>query len=228
MVSSGNTIITRESIDKMDKIKRINLINSLSGYKSANLIGSISNSGEENVAVFSSVVHLGSNPPLFGFILRPNVVPRNTYENIKETGYYTLNHISEDIIEDAHHTSAKYPKSISEFEVTNLTATYINEFQAPFVEESPIKIGMKYLEEYELKANNTILLIGEVQFIHVNEALLDQDGFVNLSEAGVATINGLDGYAVPELWKRFDYQRPKSEEMIKASNEKRKKATFTL
>lgn len=206
----ASKIITREELDNMDKIMRINLVNSLSGYKSANLIGTVSKDGKENVAVFSSVVHLGSNPPLFGFILRPNVVPRNTYENIKESGYYTLNHIARNFIEDAHHTSAKYPKEISEFDMTELTQVYINDFGAPFVKESPIKIAMKYVEEYEIKVNNTIMLVGEVEFVNLQAENIESDGFVNLSEAGVATINGLDGYAIPELKTRFNYQRPKN------------------
>ena len=59
----------REDIDNLEKIFKINLINSCSGFKSANLLGSISNEGVSNVAVFSSVIHLGSNPPTLGFIL---------------------------------------------------------------------------------------------------------------------------------------------------------------
>ena len=85
--------ITRTDIDAMEKLYRINLINSCSGYKSANLIATQSSDGFTNVAVFSSVTHLGSNPPLLGFVTRPAFVPRNTYENIKETGIYTINHI---------------------------------------------------------------------------------------------------------------------------------------
>ena len=199
-----------EDIKGFDKIYRINLMNSLSGYKSANLIGSISNSCEENVAVFSSVIHLGSNPPLLGFVLRPNTVPRNTYENIKETGFYTINHINEAFIESAHHTSAKYPKDVSEFEITGLTPVYKNEFKAPFVNESSVQIGLKYVEEYHIKANNTILVVGEIQCFYVNDDMLETDGFLNLSKAKTATINGFDAYALPELKTRFEYQRPKS------------------
>ena len=98
---------TRKDIDDLKHIERINLINSCSGYKTANLIGSISVDGISNVAVFSSITHLGSNPPTLGFILRPTTVPRNTYKNIRDTGVFTINHIYEDIIKDAHHTSAK-------------------------------------------------------------------------------------------------------------------------
>lgn len=198
-----------KDINELEHIYKINLINSLSGYKSANLIGSVSKEGVENVAVFSSVVHLGSNPPLLGFVLRPTTVPRNTYENIIETGFYTVNHIVESITEDAHHTSAKYKKEVSEFDVTSLTSEYKNDFKAPFVKESPVQIGMKYIEEYYIKANDTILLIGEIQFFEVADHMLQEDGFLNLSKGRVATINGLDGYAIPNLFTRYEYQRPK-------------------
>ena len=74
--------IKRNDFDKLDHVFRINLINSCSGFKSANLIGTKSNAGTSNVAVFSSVTHLGSNPPLLGVVFRPVTdVPRNTYEN---------------------------------------------------------------------------------------------------------------------------------------------------
>jgi flavin reductase (DIM6/NTAB) family NADH-FMN oxidoreductase RutF len=68
---------------------------------------------------------------------------------------------------------------------------------------------MEYVEEYTIKANNTILVIGKVVGLHVNEELLEDDGFINLSKANIATINGLDAYAVPQNNQRFEYQRPK-------------------
>ena len=102
-----------EAISNLEKIYRINLINSCSGFKSANLLGTISKEGITNVAIFSSVMHLGSDPPTLGFILRPKTVERDTYKNIKEIGFFTINHIWEDIIKDAHHTSAKYEAHIT-------------------------------------------------------------------------------------------------------------------
>jgi flavin reductase (DIM6/NTAB) family NADH-FMN oxidoreductase RutF len=199
----------KEKIESLEHLYRINLINSCSGFKSANLIGTKSVSGFENLAVFSSVTHMGSKPPILSFLLRPTTVMRNTYDNIKETGFYTINHIVESFLEDAHHTSAKYPKEISEFDATNLNAEYKNEFHAPFVKESPIKMAMKYLEEYPIKANGTILILGEIQELYLEENLLSPDGFVDLSAAKVAAINGLDGYAIPNLKHRLEYQRPK-------------------
>ena len=198
-----------DDINEMHHLYRINLINSCSGYKSANLIGTKDQTGTSNVAVFSSITHLGSNPGLLGFFLRPTTVLRNTYDNIKTSGKYTINHIHEGILEDAHHTSAKYTSDISEFDVTGLEEDYKDNFIAPFVKDCPIQLAMSYVEEYPIKANNTILLIGKIEKLYVPDALLDKDGFINLSKGKIAAINGLEGYAVPKLKTRLEDQRPK-------------------
>lgn len=205
---------SQNDIENLNHVYKINLINSCSGYKSANLIGTKSNQGINNVAVFSSVTHLGSSPAMLGFFLRPTTVVRNTYKNIKETGCYTINHIHKHILEDAHHTSAKYNEKISEFDVTKLDPEYKSGCYAPFVKNAPIQLAMEYVEEYSIKANNTILVIGKITGIYLNSNIIEKDGFVNLSKANVATINGLDGYAVPENKTRFGYQRPKKTSIL--------------
>ena len=203
-------IFDNKDILDLDKIYKINLINSCSGFKSANLLGSISNEGISNVAVFSSVTHLGSNPPTLGFILRPTTVPRDTYKNIKDSGIFTINHIYDAIIDDAHHTSAKYPKEISEFEVTSLEEEYKGAFKAPFVKNSPVQMSMKFIEEIFVPSNNVMLIVAQIQELYVNEELLQEDGLINLSKGNIATINGLDTYAIPKFKKQLSYQRPKN------------------
>ena len=199
---------SKVQINAMEKIYRLNLINSCTGYKSANLIGTSSDNGTLNLAVFSSITHLGSNPSLLSFIVRPTTVPRDTYRNIISNKFFSVNHIHVDDIEDAHHTSARYPSNISEFDVTNLETIYKNNFFAPFVQDCPIQIAMKFVEEYDIKSNNTKLVIGEIQELYIKDELLKDDGFINLSEGKIATINGLNGYAIPTLKERFEYQRP--------------------
>ena len=203
------TSFTFKEIQDLDKIYKINLINSCSGFKSANLLGSVSKEGIANVAVFSSVTHLGSNPPTLGFILRPTTVPRDTYKNIKDSGIFTINHIYEDIIEDAHHTSAKYPKEVSEFDVTNLKEEYKGNFKAPFVKGSPVQMSMKFVEEVYISSNDVMLIVAEIQELYIHDELLQEDGLINLSKGNIATINGLDTYAIPKFKKQLSYQRPK-------------------
>ena len=155
------------------------------------------------------MTHLGSNPPTLGFILRPTTVPRDTYKNIKDSGFFTINHIHEAIIEDAHHTSAKYPKEVSEFDVTNLEEEYKGNFKAPFVKDAPVQMSMKFIEEVYVPSNDVMLIVSQIEELYIDDELLQEDGLINLSKGNVATINGLDTYAVPKFKKQLSYQRPK-------------------
>jgi flavin reductase (DIM6/NTAB) family NADH-FMN oxidoreductase RutF len=56
----------------------VNFFNTLSGVRSSVLIGTSSETGTHNLAIFNSLVHLGANPPLLGFILRPTNGGRST------------------------------------------------------------------------------------------------------------------------------------------------------
>ena len=202
---------SEEDIEELDKLFRINLINSCSGYKSANLIGTKSKTGIPNLAVFSSIVHLGSNPPLLGFFLRPSeIFPRNTYTNIKETGIYTINSIYKEIINDAHHTSAKYDRSISEFNMTDINEEYIDQIYPPFVKNSPIKIEMKFEEEIKIKANKCKLIVGKIVSLHLEKKLVEKDGFLSLYKGKIPTISGCDGYSFPKIYERKGFQKPRN------------------
>jgi flavin reductase (DIM6/NTAB) family NADH-FMN oxidoreductase RutF len=201
---------TDKDILHMNKIFRLNLINSCTGFKSANLLATKSLNGVSNVAVFSSITHLGSNPPLIGFILRPTTVPRDTYRNIKETGVFTVNHINSDIIEDAHHTSAKYPEEISEFTKTNLEEEFLGNFPAPFVKGAKIRLGCRFLNKYEIKENDTLLMVSTIEHIFITDQNIHQkDGWLKLENAKTVAINGLDGYVSTKLLERYAYARPK-------------------
>lgn len=199
---------TKNEINNLDKIRRLNLINSCTGYKSANLIVSKSKNNITNIAVFSSVTHIGSNPPMISFITRPLSVKRDSYTNIKENQFFTINHITEEIIEDAHHTSASYEATISEFSKTSLVEEYKENLEIPFVKNSPVQLYCKYVNEYYIEENDTILIIASIEHLFFEEKLLHKDYWLQLDRAKVMTVNGLDGYALPILVDRFEYARP--------------------
>ncbi len=202
---------TLHDLNEMSSRHRANLINSCTGYKSCNLLATKNKNGTTNVAVFNSIIHIGSNPPMLGFILRPTSVPRNTYKNLKETGVFTVNQVHKDIIEDAHHTAAKYDEGISEFNTTKLEEEFRDEFYAPYVKDSPIQLGCKYINEYLIKENDTILIIGAIEHLYVNEEIVHSDGWVQLDKAETVSCIGLDGYALPKLLNRFGYPKPNQE-----------------
>ncbi|WP_367756989.1 flavin reductase family protein [Flavobacterium sp. WC2430] len=194
-------------LSKMGRVERLNLINSCTGYKSANLIATKSIDGKSNIAIFSSITHLGSDPALIGFIVRPTTVPRDTYKNIKETGYFTVNHVTESMIADAHHTSANYDTGVSEFEKTNLEEEYKDNIKVPFAKGSPIQLYCKYVNEYYIKENDTIHVIASIEDLFFEENLRHDDGWLQIDKGNVVALNGLDGYCLPKLIDRFQYAR---------------------
>ena len=199
---------TRTDLDQMPSRYRGRLMNTISGYKPANLIGSISKDGISNLAIFNSVIHMGSRPPLLGLLFRPLTVRRDTYTNIAANGYFTINAVNLSIYQQAHHTAAKFQEEESEFEKTGLKELYIEDFPAPFVEESPIRIGCRYENEYPIKENGTILLLGAVEVIEFSDSLLQEDGALALDKEALISTVGLDGYALPKIVDRLKYAEP--------------------
>jgi len=200
--------IVNENILALEKHYRTNLVNSLIGFKSANLIGTISKEGKTNLAIFSSVIHVGANPPLMGFLMRPVSVERHTYSNIKETGCFTINHINKEIYKQAHQTSGRYDKNVSEFDACGLTPEYTETIKAPYVKESTIKIGLRFVEGQEIKSNGTIFIVGEIVEIILSDDVIAKDGYVDIERAGTIAISGLDSYHETKSIARLSYAKP--------------------
>ena len=203
-----NTTLDLVQLMEMEQRKRAQFINSISGFRSVALIGTTDTQGQTNLAIFSSIVHIGSNPPLLSFIMRPDSVERHTLTNIMDTGFYTINHINADMYEKAHQTSARYPKSVSEFDAAQLTPVFKNDFVAPFVAESQIQIGMEFRERIEININQTSMIIGEIKFVHYPTNCLLEDGFIDIEKAGTITSTGLDSYHTTQVLKRLEYAKP--------------------
>ena len=196
-----------EDIESLDRISRLKIINSITGIKPANLIGTISNTGVSNLAIFSSVLHLGSNPSLLGFIARPRTKQvGHTLENIQQSTVYTINHILPQFIKKAHYTSAKFPRDTSEFEYCGLNEEYIQDIVAPFVRESNIKIGMRFRQSIPIPLNGTTLVIGEVIYLQIPNSVLDK-GDINLEKANSVGISGLNSYYSFQKIAEFPYVR---------------------
>ena len=121
---SWDVIINANDVASMDKLVRVQFATTLPGPKPICLVGTRSAEGITNLAPFSSITHLGSNPLLIGMVTRPDVVARNTLKNITDTRSWTLNHVTPETVDKAHQCSARYPADISEFEATGLTELY--------------------------------------------------------------------------------------------------------
>ena len=197
-----------EEVLQLEKLERAALINSITGFKSLNLIGTMNKNGQTNLAVFNSVIHLGANPPLMGMIIRPDSVERHTLSNIEETGFFTVNHVNINVYKQAHQTSARYPGDQSEFDACGLTSSYKNQFSAPYVKESSIQIGLSFAEKINIAINGTIMVIGEIKQLYFPKDAWCVDGYVDIEKAGTIACTGLDSYHVTKRIARLTYAKP--------------------
>lgn len=200
--------LTSEDIAALETRFRARFINSLSGFKSANLVGTQDAKGITNLSMISSAFHIGADPALMGMIIRPDGVPRDTLDNIKQTGVYTINQVSAQIYKQAHQTSARYDVNVSEFEQVGLTAEYINDVAAPFVAQSRLKFSLQVREIIPLAINNTILVIGEISHVLFVEQALKADGYLDIESLETIAVSGLDSYHTTKRLSRLSYAKP--------------------
>jgi len=201
--------ITNDHEKLKDKRSWASFVNSLSGFKSVNLLGSKSKSGQENLSVISSLVHLGSNPPFMGLVIRPHSEdsPRHSLENILETHCFTLNHVSKDFFKKAHQTSARYPRDVSEFEAVELEPEYKDNFYAPYLKESSVQMGLKLSSEYFIKENKTHFIVAEVKNIYTLEKAINNDGSLNIEDLKTVALSGLDTYHSTSKISKLSYAK---------------------
>jgi len=199
--------LNSSDLEGFERFYRANLVNSITGYKPAMLIGTQDEERRTNLAIFSSVVHLGADPALVGFIQRPVGVSGDTFRNIVSNGVYTINHVHESFVENAHYTSARFESSVSEFEACRLTPHYIDGFNAPFVKESRARIGMELVEVVPITHNNTKLVIGRIRHIMLDPGCLQEDGNIDLTKLNSVAISGLENYHQVQKLRSFPYAK---------------------
>lgn len=203
--------INRSEINEMEKFYRINLINSLIGFKPLNLLGTCNTAGIPNLSIISSAFHLGANPPLLGLVMRPQREHNDTLNNIRVTGQYTLNNVLPNWYKQAHQTSASYASGISEFDMCGFHEWYKEGFKAPFVQESTVRIGLELREIIDVAINGTTIVIGEIVQLLIDDLIIEENGTVDHIQAGSMAVSGLDRYFIPQFVGRLSYAKPGTE-----------------
>lgn len=202
----------------METRYRAKLINSLSGFKSANLIATKNATGHTNLAIVSSVIHLGSTPALIGYITRPASTQRHTLNNIIASQQYTINQISSDFWQAAHQTSARYAESESEFKHVGLTEEYTEHFSVPFVKESKLKYALTLEDIIPIPANDTQLIIGRVSDIFCHEIAIKSDGYIDIERLNTTCISSLDSYHTTIRLGRLSYAKTSTKPKLLSIN----------
>ncbi len=200
----------KEALVALPSRYRARMVNSLSGFKSANLVGTQDEAGGTACCMVSSVVHLGSDPALLGVVFRPPGAGSHNYHNLSRSGCFTLSHVGASFHEAAHQTSARFAEGVSEFEAVGLTPWWWSKgvlFEAPAVAEAAVRIGLSVTEDLPLP-NGCRFVIGAIEWVDFDAAVQAEDGFLDLAASGTVCIGGLDAYYGASRIARLSYAKP--------------------
>lgn len=191
---------------QLDKAYRRDLVNRISGARTAWLLGSWSDKTGNNLGLFSNVVHVGANPPLLGLIFRPETVKRDSLENIRENNEFSLNAVQPEMMEMAHQASAKYAADTDEFEAIGFEIERKNDSRIPFVSSALLQLQMQMEELHPIKANGCLFMISRIVGLHIHESALDEDDLPDCAQW--LHVCGLDQYVQSTPLKKLPYARP--------------------
>lgn len=176
-------------------------------------IGTRRHNGSFNLAPFSFFNVVSSNPPtvLFSGGRHPDR-PKDSVVLAAESGEFTVNIVSEEVAPAMNETSGTFPPEVDEFEVAKLTAVQGRHVSAPMVAEAPANLECRVGQVIDLgPEGNTMLVIGDVLALHVEERVLDGTRILSHELKAVGRMAGntyVSTDSVFDLTRSSDSRRP--------------------
>lgn len=138
-------------------------------------IGTRRPDGTNNLAPFSFFNVVSSNPPVVLFSAGSHRDrPKDSATLAEESGEFSVNIVSEDVVEAMSVTAGSYSAKDDEFAIAGLTPVDGTVVDAPLVAESPANLECRVEQVIDLGGiSGTRLVVGDVRVIHVEESVLD-------------------------------------------------------
>jgi flavin reductase (DIM6/NTAB) family NADH-FMN oxidoreductase RutF len=159
----------------------------------------VDKAGNINLSPFSFFNMFSTNPPVCVFSparrVRDNTT-KHTLENLKEVPECVINIVNYDMVQQVSLSSVEYEKGVNEFIKSGLTMLPSETVKPPRVAESPV--------QFECVVNDIIslgngagagnLVIAEIKLMHINEAVLDDEGKIDQQKMDLVARLGGDWY----------------------------------
>jgi flavin reductase (DIM6/NTAB) family NADH-FMN oxidoreductase RutF len=171
-------------------------------------ISTLSREGVANLAPFSFFNAICAEPPTICFSVGNRVPPKDTIRNIRASGEFVVNIVSEAIAERMNLCSGDYPAGVSEFDISGLTPEPSEVVQPPCVRESPMNMECKTIQILDLgrSSGGASLVIGEIVRFHFDPSIAT--GF-RIDPAKLRAVGRMGGNEYTRTQDRFVMIRPK-------------------
>jgi flavin reductase (DIM6/NTAB) family NADH-FMN oxidoreductase RutF len=162
------------------------------------LITSMDEHGRLNAAPFSAYNYLCTDPPIVGIGVtnRPGepAVPKDTARNIRRTGEFVVNVVTEDIAEKMNICATDFPPEMSEVELAGFTTTPSLKVKPPRLAQA--HAAMECREHTTLEIGRSRIILGRVVAFYVEDRFVDPEGpYIKADELhSIGRMNGLGNY----------------------------------
>lgn len=195
-------------------------------------VSTVSKDGVRNLAPFSYTTVVNHDPPIFciGFSGgRGN--PKDSCQNVLDTGELTINIISEWFVEAANYTCTDCPPEVNEWDLSGLTPVESQMVKPPHVAESAFSVEAKLLHHHEWTSKTSdrktgVLCIVEGVNFHVREDVINED--LNILDPAklqpVSRLGGItygrttQGYEMPRPDFKSESQKPELQSILNKNN----------
>ena len=156
--------------------------------------------GNPNLSPFSFFNVFSANPPILIFSparrVRDNTT-KHTLENAELTKEVVINVVNHDIVQQMSLSSTEYAEGINEFEKAGLTMLASDKIKPFRVAESPVQMECKINDIIKLGTEGGAgnLIICEVVKMHINEAVLAENGSIDQTKLDLVSRAGGSFYS---------------------------------
>jgi flavin reductase (DIM6/NTAB) family NADH-FMN oxidoreductase RutF len=170
-------------------------------------VSTVALEGVYNLAPFSFFNVVCGDPPVICFSPIWRNPPKDTIVNIRATGEFVVNIVSEEFADKMNICSGEYPSSVDEFSMSGLTPVASEVVRAPRVQESHVNMECKLMQIVDVSTRpmGGSLVLGEVVRFHVNDAVI-QDFRIDADK--LAAVGRMSGYDYARTRDRFSLVRP--------------------
>jgi flavin reductase (DIM6/NTAB) family NADH-FMN oxidoreductase RutF len=175
-----------------------NLLIGLVAPRPIALVTSMNEHGVLNAAPFSSYNYLCTDPPIIGMGVmdRPaeKFVPKDTARNIRRTGEFVVNVVTEDLAHKMNITATDFPSEVNELEMAGFTTTPSQFVKVPRIAEAHAALECK--EYVTMEIGRSRIVLGRVVAMYIEDQFVDPAGpYVRAEELhAIGRMNGLGSY----------------------------------
>jgi len=172
--------------------------------------------GRPNLSPFSFFNLFGSNPPTLIFSpsrrVRDNTT-KHTLENVLETMEVVINVVNYSMVQQASLASCEYPKGVNEFEKAGFTPLPSEKVKPFRVKESPVQFEciVREVRPQGTEGGAGNLIICEPVLIHINDAILNENGAIDPHKIDLVARMGGDYYCRASGAAIFEVAKPLTE-----------------